>query len=185
MQGQAAPLAAVLDLNTDLLLNCLDGLSETEARERLAGGGNSAAFLAAHLTDTRHFLAGRLGHPLDNPLAPFLEGARSIEEIRTWPALDEIRSAWLAISAHLQRVLGAMSPADLSRPNAHRFPLSDGTGLGLIAFLVQHDCYHLGQVAFLRRQLGKPAMAYTRAPRPGPATNAESGASGRSAQRLV
>ena len=34
--------------------------------------------------------------------------------------------------------------------------------LALIAFLMQHDSYHIGQVAFLRRQLGKPAMAYTR-----------------------
>jgi uncharacterized damage-inducible protein DinB len=32
--------------------------------------------------------------------------------------------------------------------------------LGLVAFLVQHDSYHLGQVAFLRRQLGHPAMSY-------------------------
>ena len=28
--------------------------------------------------------------------------------------------------------------------------------------LVQHDSYHIGQLGFLRRQLGKPAMAYTR-----------------------
>ena len=32
----------------------------------------------------------------------------------------------------------------------------------MIAFLVQHDAYHIGQVAFLRRQLGRPAMAHTR-----------------------
>jgi len=81
MNPAVAPLAAMLDLNTDLLLNCLDGLSEAEAQHRLQGGGNSLAFLIAHLTDTRHFLATRL---------------------------------------------------------------------------------HVGQAAFLRRQIGKPAMAYTR-----------------------
>jgi uncharacterized damage-inducible protein DinB len=37
--------------------------------------------------------------------------------------------------------------------------------LALIAFLMQHDSYHIGQVAFLWRQLGKPAMAYTRSVR--------------------
>jgi uncharacterized damage-inducible protein DinB len=36
--------------------------------------------------------------------------------------------------------------------------------LGLIAFLAQHDSYHLGQLAFLRWQLGHPAMSYTRGP---------------------
>ncbi len=34
--------------------------------------------------------------------------------------------------------------------------------LGLSAFLMQHHSYHIGQMAFLRRQLGKPAMVYAR-----------------------
>ena len=51
---------------------------------------------------------------------------------------------------------------ELRRPKVHRFPLEDTTELGLIAFLTQHDSYHIGQLAFLRRQLGKPAMVYTR-----------------------
>jgi uncharacterized damage-inducible protein DinB len=40
--------------------------------------------------------------------------------------------------------------------------VSDPSRLGMIAFLTQHDSYHLGQLAFLRRQLGRPAMAYAR-----------------------
>jgi uncharacterized damage-inducible protein DinB len=157
-----APLAAIFDLNTDLLLNCLDGLSDAEGRERLAGGGNSITFLAAHLTDSRHFLAARVGHPLDNPMAPYLEGARGFEEVRAWPALEQVRSAWRSVSTHLQRTLASLAPEQLSRRHAHRFPLGDSTQLGLIAFLAQHDAYHLGQVAFLRRQLGRPAMSYAR-----------------------
>ena len=69
MEPQVAPLAALYDLNTDLLLNCLDGLSDAEAQRRLEAGGNSITFLAGHLTDTRHFLVARLGHTLANPLA--------------------------------------------------------------------------------------------------------------------
>ena len=114
MEPQVAPLHALLELNTDLLLNCLDGLSDEEARRRLEGGGNSVAFLAAHLTDTRHFLATG----------------------------DELR-----------------------RTKVHRFPLEDTSELGLIGFLTQHDSYRIGQMAFLRRQLGRPAMAYTRSAR--------------------
>jgi uncharacterized damage-inducible protein DinB len=76
--------------------------------------------------------------------------------------VDEIRSAWRAVSAHLQEALASLAGSDLAQPNAHRFPLADSTLLGLIAFLAQHDSYHLGQLAFLRRQLGKPAMSYAR-----------------------
>jgi uncharacterized damage-inducible protein DinB len=34
--------------------------------------------------------------------------------------------------------------------------------VGMLAFLGQHESYHLGQIGFLRRQLNKPAMSYTR-----------------------
>jgi uncharacterized damage-inducible protein DinB len=161
MDARLAPLAAILDLNTDLLLNTLDGLSEAESQHRLEGGGNSIAFLAGHLTDTRHFLASRLGHPLPNPLALYLADAKSIDEIRSWATLDQVRAAWLSISRHLQTALEVLSSSDLARTNLHRFPLSDPTALGLIAFLTQHDSYHIGQAAFVRRQLGKP-MSYVR-----------------------
>src|SRR5262245_55254190 len=88
MEPEVAPLHAILKLNTDLLLNCLDGMTEEDARRQLEGGGNSIAFLAAHLTDTRHFLANRLGHPLANPLSRYLAAARGIEDIVEWRRLS-------------------------------------------------------------------------------------------------
>jgi uncharacterized damage-inducible protein DinB len=162
MDPRVAPLAAVYDLNTDLLINCLDGLNDAEAQRRLEAGGNSITFLAGHLTENRHFLVSRLGSPLVNPLARYLADVRSIDEIRDLPPLDEVRPAWLAIGAHLQTVLGELTAAELSQPSNNRLPVDDGTRLGLIAFLVQHDSYHLGQIGFLRRQLGKPPMSYAR-----------------------
>jgi uncharacterized damage-inducible protein DinB len=169
MEPQVAPLAALYDLNTDLLANCLDGLNDEEAQHQLEAGGNSVTFLAGHLTDSRHFLLARLGHTLPNPLARYLADVRSIDDIREWPTLEEIRSAWDAVSAHLQTVLSGLTAAELAEQNAHRFPISDSTRLGLVAFLVQHDSYHLGQVGFMRRQLGKPPMSYARRSRQTPA----------------
>jgi uncharacterized damage-inducible protein DinB len=166
METAVAPLASIFELNTDLLLNCLAGLSETEAQARLPGGGNSLAFLAAHLTDTRHVLVERLGSPLANPLAGYLADARGIDDIRSWPSLAEIRSAWIAVSSHVGHVLASMSHEEVTQGIAHRLSL-DGTRLGLIAFLAQHDAYHVGQMAFVRRQLGKPAMSYARGARTG------------------
>src|SRR5918998_3239358 len=166
MDPQVAPLASLYELNTDLLLNCLDGLTDQEAQRRLEAGGNSVTFLAGHLTDTRHFLVARLGHPLSNPLARYLADVRSIEEIRELPSLEEVRTAWQAISVHLQNILTDLSPSELAQANAHRFPLEDSSRLGMIAFLAQHDSYHLGQIAFIRRQLGKPPMSYAGRPKP-------------------
>jgi uncharacterized damage-inducible protein DinB len=41
MDERAGPLAEMLRLNTRLLLNCIDGVSEEEASARAAGGTNS------------------------------------------------------------------------------------------------------------------------------------------------
>ena len=162
MHPTVAPLAAIFDLNTDLLVNCLDGVSDVEARHRPEGGANSLAFLAAHLTDTRHFIAARLGRPLANPLAPYLADAKSIDDIQAWPPLAQIVEGWRAVAEHLSGVMDGLGPDDLVRENVHRFPMRDSTVLGFLAFLAQHDSYHVGQAAFLRRQLGREAMTYTR-----------------------
>jgi uncharacterized damage-inducible protein DinB len=162
MHPVIAPLAAIYELNTDLLVNCLDGLTEAEARRRLEGGGNSIAFLAAHLADTRHFIAARLGHPLSNPLTRYLADARTIDEIETLPPLGEIRGAWLAVAEHLAAVLAELGQAEIARQSVHQFPMADSSFVGFLAFLAQHESYHVGQAAFLRRQVGRPAMAYTR-----------------------
>lgn len=161
MLAVIAPLAAIYELNTDLLVNCLDGVDEGDAGRRVEGG-NSLAFLAAHLADSRHFLAARLGRPLENPLTPFLANARTIDDVSSLPPLEEIRTAWLGVSDHLHGVLGALDEAALTPQQVHRFPFADSSPLGLVAFLAQHDSYHVGQAAFVRRQLGRPAMAYTR-----------------------
>jgi uncharacterized damage-inducible protein DinB len=94
-----------------------------------------------------------------------LADAKSIDEIRSWATLDQVRAAWIAVSAHLLGVLESVGTEELDRPQAHRFPCSDTTALGMVAFLTQHDSYHIGQAAFVRRQLGKPAMTYTRGSR--------------------
>ena len=43
-------------------------------------------------------------------------------------------------------------------------PLARPALLGTIAFLMQHESYHVGQMGLLRKELGHPAMAYIRRP---------------------
>jgi uncharacterized damage-inducible protein DinB len=160
MDPRVEPLAAILRLNTRLFLNCLDGLTDDTARLRHAGGVNSATFIAAHVTDSRHFLLRTLGGALENPLSPFLDKARSIDEMSDWPALDAVRSAWKDVSAALDTRLGTATTDELSSTVEARFPGVERTRLGALTFLVQHDSYHLGQLALLRKPAGLPAMSY-------------------------
>jgi uncharacterized damage-inducible protein DinB len=160
MDPRVQPLAAILRLNTRLLLNCLDGLTDETARKRHGDGVNSAAFIAAHVTDSRFFILRTLGGSFENPLSPFLDKAKTIDDITEWPSLGVIRAAWTAVSTAIEETIDAASAEELEIAVDARFPGVDRTRLGALTFLVQHDSYHLGQLALLRKPAGLPAMSY-------------------------
>lgn len=164
MHPAVTPLAAIFRLNTELLLNCLAGMDEGSATRRVVAGTNSLAFLVAHLVESRHFIAREIGAPLPSPFPPAFARARSLDEAGTLPPLSTMREAWERIAAHLAVHVERLDTPALAR-TATRLPGSDGTLLGALAFLAQHESYHLGQIALLRRQLGLAAMRYDLSPR--------------------
>jgi uncharacterized damage-inducible protein DinB len=164
MHPSISPLASIFRLNTELLLHCLEGVDDERASLRGVPPVNSIAFLVSHLTESRHFTAGLLGAPLASPFSPVFSAARSLEEAGPLPAVEELRRFWEVASAHLSVAIERTDTAQLVQPS-QQLPGSDGTLLGALAFLAQHESYHLGQIAILRRQRGLPAMHYRLRPR--------------------
>jgi hypothetical protein len=160
MDPRVAPLADILRLNTVLVRNCLDGMSDEQAVRRPSNATNRAAFVAAHLVNSRFFLLKALGGDEADPLARYLDGRKGIDDVAELPPLGDIQAAWTQ-SAHLLRDrLDALTAADLDAPSSFAFPLANGTLMGTLTFLVQHDSYHLGQLSLLRKYAGLPAMRY-------------------------
>jgi len=160
MSPRAASLGALLRLNTRLLLNCFDQVTDDQASQRVVPQLNSMAFLAAHLIDTRHELLSILGGSGDNPVRPHLANAKSIDDVVGLPALPILLGAWQQVASAIEERLGSVDDAALDAPSGRRFPGGDPSTLGALAFLVQHDSYHIGQLAMLRRVHGLPAMRY-------------------------
>jgi uncharacterized damage-inducible protein DinB len=164
MHPAVRPLAAIFRLNTELLLNCLEGLDDAAAQRRGTSGTNSIAFLVVHLTESRHFVASILGAPLPSPFPPAVTRARSLEDAGVLPPLEQLKQFWEAIAAHLAVELERLDTPKLAA-QAQPLPGSDATVLGGLAFLAQHESYHLGQIGLLRRQHGLSAMSYALRPR--------------------
>jgi hypothetical protein len=76
------------------------------------------------------------------------------------PGKDELERAWREAGVLVRDALSGVTEATLSR-SGPRLPGSDGTVLGGVAFLLQHESYHIGQLAYIRRMYGLPAMKYT------------------------
>lgn len=160
MNAMIAPLHAILEMNTRLLVNCLREVDEATARRRLQGRSNNMAFLAAHLLDARVFLATYLGLEMESPLPPEMQEARGIDDVSEFPTLDSIRGTWSEVWEALDARMRTVTEEELLAWSPRTFPIPDPTVRGGVAFLTQHDSYHLGQLALLRRTFGYEAMEY-------------------------
>ena len=129
---------------------------------RPSSSTNSATFVACHLTEARFSLLQLLGSKETSPIAAYLSLARGIDDVTQFPSLAEIQNAWTTASHLLRDRLAAMTPAQLDAAIACPFPLpiSDSSALSLLTFFVQHDSYHIGQLALLRKHVGLPPMQY-------------------------
>lgn len=159
MHPALKPLASLYRLNHRLVLNCLDGMDDATAQRRLTDDTSHAAFLMVHLTGARHFLLRLLGEEIEDPF-PELAAARSIEDIEHFPEVEELRSAWQQMNERLEQTFEGLDEARLTQRSPQEFPVDDASLLGGIAFLAQHESYHLGQVAMLRKAHGLGAMSY-------------------------
>src|SRR3972149_1885694 len=102
MDPRVPPLPDTLRLNTRLFRNCLDAMTEDQAQLRPGATANSAAFVAAHLADSRYYLPKILGAERPNPLDRYLGGRKGIDEIKEWPSLPQVHAAWTEASRGLR-----------------------------------------------------------------------------------
>ena len=161
MDPRILALADTLRLNTRLFRNCLESFDDETARQRPSSATNSASFVAAHLTDSRFYLLRMLGAEAPNPLASYLADTQSIDDVKQLPPLRETLAAWTTASHALRDRLEMLTAGELDGTTAAPSFAPGQTMLGALMFLVQHDSYHIGQLAFLRKYTGLPAMKYT------------------------
>ncbi len=160
MIAAARSLREIAALNSRLFPNCLAGLSDRQARQRIDGHTNHVAFIAAHVVDARYYLARYLGLELENPFQDLLEDVKTVDELTEVPPLGEIRAAWDRVSGALVERIETLTDEDLAAKSEQQFPVSDRTVLGGAAFLLQHESYHVGQLAFLRKHFVAEPMSY-------------------------
>lgn len=159
MNTRIAALHEILVLNTRLFENALAGVDDASARERPAGA-NSLGFVACHLLDARAFLADMLGIEYEMPYRELLDSARGIDDLNELPPMDGVRAAWHEVSDLLIDGFPQLKEARLAERTAQQFPVEDRSVLGGTAFLLQHESFHIGQLALLRRQIGLGPMEY-------------------------
>jgi uncharacterized damage-inducible protein DinB len=149
-----------LRLNARLFRNCLHGVSDADSLRRPDARTNHLAFVAAHVVEARHALARELGLDVGAPFDGRLADARAIDDVASCPTLAESLAAWDALAAPLAERVAAAPAGLLDAPASARYPVDDATVLGALAFLLQHESYHIGQMALLRKHATGTPMKY-------------------------
>jgi len=160
VEARLASVYEIFKLNSRLYLNCLDGLDDDRAAWRPTAQTNSMGFVALHVFESRYHVATLIRVPATNPFADLTRDAKSNDDLKTLPPVQEMAAAWKALTGDMRVRFGTMTGEDLVAPSGERTPMDDRSLLGVLSFLMQHESYHVGQLALLRKQVGLSAMSY-------------------------
>ncbi|MGD8866547.1 MAG: DinB family protein [Gemmatimonadales bacterium] len=160
MNDRIAPLNEIMALNTHLFRNTLAGVDDASAQRRPGPEANNMAFIAVHLLDARAWMARYLGLKYQHPFEDEFASVTSIDDVEHLPELESIVTAWNAVSERLGERLASLTGEEIDRESEQEFPIGDRSVLGGVTFLLQHESFHIGQLALLRRLLGFGAMTY-------------------------
>jgi uncharacterized damage-inducible protein DinB len=153
------PLRSVLSFNTRLFFNSLKEISEDNAVYRVSPNTNNISFIALHVLDARYFLAKYIGIDIENPYEKYKD-VNTIDDIMVFPPIDTMMIHWNDVSEQVLRGIENLSSEDLAQKSSAKFPIGDNSKLGGINFLIHHETYHIGQLAYLRKYLGYTALSF-------------------------
>ena len=132
----------------------LDGVTAEQAARKPANGAHSIWALVLHMTGWRNEVAARAtGKPAGEPAAGDYPEVGDPTPARWKAAL----AALDASHANLVEVVRGMSDEHLLKPTNDPRSRPLGTGVSyyeLLHGIVQHDAYHAGQIAILKKVLG-------------------------------
>lgn len=161
MTHSASALKAQYDLHTRLFNNALDGVDENDALTRSSDHVNHIKWVAGHLLNTRlDSMARMTGGAGDSTYGQQFGRGMALDPTAAYPPIDEITTKWNEVSGSISERLTTLPEDLLDSPSPGKAPIADETFRGMLAFLISHEAYHIGQLSILRKLLGKEAMSY-------------------------
>lgn len=152
--------ALILNMNERLFASALDGLTDVQAHQRISNHNNPAIWIATHTLWARYNMLNYLGKKVENPYDPLFKNFKPYSEADAYPTLDNLKKEWQKASGLLRDALQSVSEDILSIDTGYQTPIGDQSNGGTIAFLIQHESYDIGQLAFLKKYYTMEAMKY-------------------------
>jgi uncharacterized damage-inducible protein DinB len=146
--------AELYGLNKYLALKALDEAKPDDLFVRPSEKGNSFHWIFRHVTASRFTLAQAIGLKDEVAWGKLFDMGAEPKEPSAYPAVGEIKKAFLDISDRLQSRFESMTEGDLSGQPPFKIPGIEETIAGSISFMAFHEGYHVGQLAYVLRLHG-------------------------------
>ena len=159
MDQAIAHVLGLMDIVDNMYAKALHGLDPDELTRAPAEHANPMVWMAGHLAQSRVRLGRLLGVDAEIPWPSLFQRESAPPRAEQYPALADIRRVWDQAGAALRTRLHGMRDADLYDELQVKIPSTDGTLEGAIVFALFHEGYHVGQMGYVRRTLGKDRIA--------------------------
>jgi hypothetical protein len=157
-----AHLVTQLDLPYRMILALAKDFTDEEARQA-AGGNKPLVWYLGHTTITKDSVlslyTGSESALSEEYRGRFGRGSDGSADFGDAPAKEELLATFKDVHGRLREFLSSLEPEDMSRPAGREafHPLLSTLG-SAVALVVAHDGYHAGQIAVLRRAMGKDPL---------------------------
>jgi DinB superfamily len=154
----ATPIDTIFAINDTIASKALAGLTAQETWQRLTDRSNPMLWIAGHLVQTRTELLALLGDPFETGLGNRFTRGATLGDPDSYPSREEVERTMRAVAERLHARLSALDDMALVQPPSLEVP-GTTTLADHIAGFALHDCYHVGQMGFIRKALGYEALA--------------------------
>jgi uncharacterized damage-inducible protein DinB len=157
---QITPILDLFKINTHLLLKSIEGITDEQALIRPNSSTNNVAFLVIHLLGSKEYQAKIIGLKIEIPGSGKFKDIKKVEDISEYPKIKDLEKIWRDTSDKILSALQNLKAETLMGPSPYPLPIVDPSLMGALTSFMQHDSYHIGQIAFLRKYLGLSPMSY-------------------------
>jgi uncharacterized damage-inducible protein DinB len=154
-----APLALIFSVNDSLASRTFEKVADEDLWRRPTEKSNPMLWIFGHMVNTRAQKLKMFGEPFDTGWGDVFDRGASLGDAARYPSREAVETVSRNVNSQLYAKLGALTDADLAKPATRAPTPAVKTIADQIAFLVMHDTYHVGQLAYVRKALGHPGVA--------------------------
>ena len=151
-------LTFIFKFNNGLIKRSLEGLSDDEVWTELSGSGNPIGWVLGHLTETRAGILRELGVPFDPGWGGVFKRGSMRQNRSLYPSRQDIETQWQATHHAMRDGFALLTAERLVQPATREVP-GVRTYADQLGFYAAHESYHVGQIGFIRKQLGHSSIA--------------------------